>query len=83
MAVFLEDVPDADHVHMRKAAGHLGFPDGPAAGHLLLGLGEVRRPDELFHGHVPFEQLVAAWQTPRARLSRVRCHRLRCPVRYP
>ena len=59
MTVFLEDVVDADHVDVRNAAGYLGFPDGLAAGDLLLGLGVVRRPDELFHGHVPFEQLVA------------------------
>src|ERR1700678_4277879 len=60
MAVFLEDVVDADHIQVREAAGHLSFPEGTAAGDLLLGLGEVRRPDELFHGHLAFEQLVAS-----------------------
>jgi len=42
-----------------KAAGHLGFPDGPLAGDLLLGFGEVRRLDYFFHCHVVVEQFVA------------------------
>jgi hypothetical protein len=31
VAVLLKEVVDADHVQVSKAAGHLGFPDGPAA----------------------------------------------------
>jgi hypothetical protein len=32
VADLLVNVVDADRVHVRKAAGHLGFPDGPTAG---------------------------------------------------
>jgi hypothetical protein len=60
MTVLFHDVVDADDVPVAEPAGHLGFPHGAAAGHLLLPLGEMRGPGHLLHRHVPAEPLIAA-----------------------